>query len=186
MGYMGRTKILGTNPFRKKMQRVKGRTLAGDWLRAVMLDHEQELERILSLMEHGGRFNPPGKFPVLHAVEDVAGCRAGLLEWIREEQKPDHIMAIVVLKVKLNRVLDLAQRSIRRMLGITLRELHGLPESETGRQLGDAAYDAGFEGIIYPRPLKRNRRNLALFMDRIIARKNGLLSSARSPEADAA
>jgi RES domain-containing protein len=151
-----------------------------------MLDHEQELHRILSLMEHGGRFNPPGKFPVLHAVEDVEGCRAGLLQWIREEQQPDHIMAIVVLKVKLTRVLDLAQRSVRRILGITLRELHGLPESPAGRQLGDAAYDAGFEGIIYPRPLKRNRRNLALFMDRIIARKNGLLSSAKSSEADAA
>ena len=76
---MGRTKILSPNPFRSKLRRVKGRPLAGDWLRAVMLDHEQELQRILTLMEHGGRFNPPGGFPVLHAVEDVAGCRAGLL-----------------------------------------------------------------------------------------------------------
>ena len=178
MGYMAATKKLALNPFRKKLARVKGRPLAGDWLRAVMLDHQQELQRILSLMERGGRFNPPGRFPVLHAVEDVAGCRAGLLQWIREEQQPDQIMAIVVLKVKLTRVLDLAQPSTRRTLGITLRELNGLPDSSTGRQIGAAAYDAGFEGIIYPRPLKRNRRNLALFMDRIIARKNGLLSSA--------
>jgi hypothetical protein len=160
--------------------------LKGDWLRAVMLDHEQELQRILSLMEHGGRFNPPGGFPVLHAVEDVDGCRAGLLQWIREEQQPDQVMAIVVLKVKLTRVLDLAQRATRRALGVTLRELNGLPGSAAGRQIGAAAYDAGFEAIIYPRPLKRNRRNLAVFMDRIIARKNGLLSSAPSPGADAA
>jgi len=179
--------MLSPNPFRSKLQRVKGRPLAGDWLRAVMLDHEQELQRILTLMEHGGRFNPPGRFPVLHAVEDVAGCRAGLLQWIREEQQPDQIMAVVVLKVKLRRVLDLAQPSTRRALGITVRELNGLPGSLAGRQLGAAAYDAGFEGIIYPRPLKRNRRNIALFMDRIIARKNCLLSSASSPsEADAA
>ena len=186
MGYMSRTKILALNPFRKKLQRVKGRPLKGDWLRAVMLDHEQELQRILSLMEHGGRFNPPGGFPVLHAVEDVAGCRAGLLQWIREEQQPDQVMAIVVLKVKLTRVLDLAQRATRRALGITLREINGLPDSMAGRQIGAAAYDAGFEAIIYPRPMKRKRRNLAVFMDRIIARKNGLLSSPTSSEADAA
>ena len=69
-------------------------------------------------------------------------------------------------------VLDLAQRSIRRMLGVTLRQLNGLPDSATGRQLGDAAYDAGFEGIIYPRPLKRNRRNLALLSVVILSQRS--------------
>src|SRR5215831_16806391 len=58
------------NPFRKKVRRLKGRAVSGDWLRAVHLDHTRELQSILSLMERGGRFNPPGRFPVLHAVED--------------------------------------------------------------------------------------------------------------------
>lgn len=173
------------NPYRSKLQGVRGRAESGEWLRAVLLDHEQELKSILALMERGGRFNPPGKFPVLHAVEDDDGCRAGMLQWIREEQLPDSIMAVVVLKVKLKRVLDLAQASTRRKLGITLRELNDLHDSEAARQLGAAAYDAGFEGIIYPRPLKRNRRNLALFMDRITARKNGVFSNS-VPEGDAA
>jgi hypothetical protein len=170
------------NPYRKKLQRVRGRAESGEWLRAVMLDHEQELRSILTLMERGGRFNPPGKFPVLHAVEDDDGCRAGMLQWIREEQVPDSIMAVVVLKVKLKRVLDLAQASTRRRLGITLRDLNELHVSRTGQDLGAAAYDAGFEAIIYPRPLKRNRRNLALFMDRITARKNGVFSNSFAGE----
>ena len=178
-------KSRSNNPYRKKLQGVRGRSESGDWLRAVLLDHEQELKSILTLMERGGRFNPPGKFPVLHAVEDDDGCRAGMLQWIREEQEPDTIMAVVVLKVKLRRVLDLAQASTRRRLGITLRDLNGIHDSPTGQQLGAAAYDAGFEGIIYPRPLKRNRRNLALFMDRITARKNGVFSNS-APEEDAA
>ena len=178
-------KSRSNNPFRKKLRGVRGRSVTGDWLRAVMLDHEQELKSILTLMERGGRFNPPGKFPVLHAVEDDDGCRAGMLQWIREEQEPDNIMAVVVLKVKLKRVLDLAESSTRRRLGITLRELNDGQGSPTGQQLGAAAYDAGFEGIIYPRPLKRNRRNLALFMDRITAHKNGVFSNS-IPEGEAA
>lgn len=162
------------NPFRKKLARVQGRPESGDWLRVILLDHEQELRSILQLMERGGRFNPPGRFPVLHAVEDDDGRRAAMLQWIREEQEPDSIRAVVVLKVKLRRVLDLAQRQTRKALGVTLRELNRLPDSPAGRQIGAAAYEAGFEGIIYPRPLKPRSRNLALFMDRITARKNSV------------
>lgn len=162
------------NPFRNKLRRVRGRPESGEWLRIVLLDHEQELASILRLMERGGRFNPPGKFPVLHAVEDDDGRRAEMLEWIREEQRPDSVRAVVVLKVKLERVLDLAQAKTRKALGVTLRELNLVPDSPAGRQIGAAAYEAGFEGIIYPRPLKPGSRNLALFMDRITARKNSV------------
>src|SRR5262245_5791643 len=164
------------NPFRKKLRRIKGRPESGDWLRAVHLDHDQELRSILALMQRGGRFNPPGRFPVMHAAEDNDLCRAGMLEWIREEQTPDRLRAVVVLKVKLTRVLDLAKRSTRRALGVTLRQLNGRERSSTGQQIGAAAYEAGFEGIIYPRPLKPSRRNLALFMDRVTARKNRVFS----------
>lgn len=170
------TKTRSTNPFRQKLRRVKGRPENGDWLRAVHLDHDQELQSILALMRRGGRFNPPGRFPVLHAAEDNDRCRAGMLDWIQQEQTPDRIRAVVVLKVKLTRVLDLAQSSTRKALGVTLRELNGSEDSPTGRQLGAAAYEAGFEGIIYPRPLKPSRRNLALFMDRVTAHKNKVFS----------
>jgi RES domain-containing protein len=171
-----KAKARPNNPFRQKIRRLKGRAESGDWLRAVHLDHHQELESILTLMQRGGRFNPPGRFPVLHAAEDDERCREGMLAWIREEQAPDRIRAVVVLKVKLARVLDLAQPSTRRALGVTIRQLNGREDSPTGQQIGAAAYEAGFEGIIYPRPLKPRRRNLALFMDRVVARKNQVFS----------
>jgi RES domain-containing protein len=171
------------NPFRKKLKLVRGRPETGAWLRAVRLDQEQELQSILGLMARGGRFNPPGEFPILHAAEDDERCRERMLRWIREEQEPDGVMAVIVLKVKLQRVLDLTSGATRRRLGITLRELNNSRTSKAGQQIGSAAHDAGFEGIIYPRPLKPTRRNLALFMDRINAKKSGILGRMESDAA---
>ena len=173
------------NPFRQKLQLVRGRPETGAWLRAVKLDQEQELQSILGLMARGGRFNPPGEFPILHAAEDDERSRERMLRWIQEEQEPDGTMAVIVLKVKLSRVLDLASGATRRRLGITLRELNNPRLSRAGQQIGAAAHDAGFEGIIYPRPLKPNQRNLALFMDRINAKKSGVLGRMAG-ESDAA
>jgi RES domain-containing protein len=173
------------NPFRQKLRSVRGRPETGAWLRAVKLDQEQELQSILGLMARGGRFNPPGEFPILHAAEDDERCRERMLRWIKEEQAPDGVMAVIVLKVKLNRVLDLASGATRRRLGITLRDLNNPRSPRAGQQIGAAAHDAGFEGIIYPRPLKPTQRNLALFMDRIRARKSGLLGRI-SGQSDAA
>jgi len=178
-------KSVAANPFRKKLRAVRGRPETGAWLRAVKLDQEQELQSILGLMARGGRFNPPGQFPILHAVEDGERCRERMLQWIREEQQPDGVMAVIVLKVRLTRVLDLAHGATRRALGITLRELNNPRSAKAGQQIGAAAHDAGFEGIIYPRPFKPDQRNLALFMDRISARKNGVVSTSRG-ESDAA
>jgi len=176
-------KIGKANPFRQKLRSVRGRPETGAWLRAVRLDQEQELQSILGLMARGGRFNPPGEFPILHAAEDDERCRERMLRWIKEEQEPDGVMAVIVLKVKLSRVLDLSSGSTRRRLGITLRELNNSRSPKAGQQIGSAAHDAGFEGIIYPRPLKPRRRNLALFMDRINARKSGLLGRMESDAA---
>ncbi|HVE39735.1 MAG TPA: RES family NAD+ phosphorylase [Planctomycetota bacterium] len=176
-------KLVAANPFRRKLRLVRGRPETGAWLRAVKLDQEQELQSILGLMARGGRFNPPGQFPILHAAEDDERCRERMLQWIRDEQEPDGTMAVIVLKVKLSRVLDLTSGATRRRLGITLRELNNSRSSQAGQQIGAAAHDAGFEGIIYPRPLKPRRRNLALFMDRINAKKSGLMGRIESEAA---
>lgn len=172
------------NPFSKKVEAVRGRAESGAWLRAVKVDQEQELQSIMGLMVRGGRFNPPGQFPILHAVEDDETCRERMLQWIREEQTPEGDMAVIVLKVKLTRVLDLAHGATRRALGVTIRDLNRA-SSIAARQIGAAAHDAGFEGIIYPRPLRPRRRNLALFMDRISARMHGIVGGRRM-ESDAA
>jgi RES domain-containing protein len=176
-------KKTGANPFQKKLKSVRGRAETGAWLRAVKLDQEQELQSIMGLMARGGRFNPPGGFPILHAAEDDERCRERMLQWIKEEQAPGVDMAVIVLKVRLTRVLDLASGATRRTLGITLRDLYNPHSTLAGQLLGAAAHDAGFEGIVYPRPLEPQRRNLALFMDKVAARKNGILSRTRRADA---
>ena len=64
--------------------------------------------------------------------------------------------------------------------GSTIRRSNQLSYTHRGpASLEDVARGvkrAGFEGIIYPRPLKPRRRNLALFMDRVVARKNQVFS----------
>lgn len=182
---MGIPRIRPANPYGRKLQAVRGRPETGDWLRAVRLDQEQELQSIVGLMMRGGRFNPPGEFPVLHAVEDDQRCRERMLRWIEAESEGDGSMAVIVLKVKLTRVLDLAHGATRRALGITLRDLNSPGASAAAQQLGAAAHDAGFEGIVYPRPLKPGRRNLALFMDRVTAKGGGVLGK-RGRSSDAA
>ena len=106
--------------------------------------------------------NPPGSFPVLYAVADDEGCLP--LLGVREDE-PETVIA--VFSVSLSRVLDLADPAIRRRLGITLKDLSSADEPGISQAIGIAAYNEGFEGVIYPRPLNPRCRNLAIFSDRI-------------------
>lgn len=112
----------------------------------------------------GGRVNPPGSFPVLYAVADEDGCRPALAAVGLDE--PETVIA--VFSVSLTRVLDLADPSVRRKLGVTVSDLTtNVEESRVSQTIGVAAYNEGFEGVIYPRPFNPRCRNLAIFSDRI-------------------
>jgi RES domain-containing protein len=111
----------------------------------------------------GGRVNPPGSFPVLYAVADEDGCRPALAAVGLD----DPHTVIAVFSVALSRVLDLADPTVRRKLGVTVRDLTGSEETRVPQSLGVAAYNEGFEGVIYPRPLNPKCRNLAIFSERI-------------------
>jgi RES domain-containing protein len=111
----------------------------------------------------GGRVNPPGSFPVLYAVADEDGCRPALAAVGLAE--PETVIA--VFSVSLSRVLDLADPSVRRKLAVTVKELAEPELTRVSQSIGVAAYNEGFEGVIYPRPLNPKCRNLAIFSDRI-------------------
>jgi len=111
----------------------------------------------------GGRVNPPGSFPVLYAVADQEGCRPLPSSFPADEPEP----VIAVFSVSLSRVLDLADPDIRRRLNVPLEELLNAEEARVCQAIGVAAYNEGFEGVIYPRPLNPKCRNLAIFSDRI-------------------
>lgn len=119
----------------------------------------------------GGRVNPPGSFPVLYAVSDDDGCRPMVPGSDGEE--PETVIA--VFSVTLSRVLDLFDPMIRRRLGISVRDLAGGDESTISQAIGIAAYNEGFEAVIYPRPLNPRCRNMAIFSDRITSNNIQLL-----------
>jgi hypothetical protein len=145
------------------LKSLPGRPESGRWLRAMPAGRLRDLLDPYSESVRGGRVNPPGSFPVLYAVADEDGCRPALAAVGLDE--PETVIA--VFSVSLSRVLDLADGSIRRMLGVTVRDLANGEESRVSQSIGVAAYNEGFEGVIYPRPLNPKCRNLAIFSDRI-------------------
>lgn len=142
------------------LRRFPGRPETGRWLRAMPAGRIRDLLDPYSESMKGGRVNPPGSFPVLYAVADEEGCRPTLAL-----DEPEAVIA--VFSVSLSRVLDLADPSVRRKLGVTVGDLANAEESRISQAIGVAAYNEGFEGVIYPRPLNPKCRNLAIFSDRI-------------------
>lgn len=151
-----------TNLFSPLLKRVRGRAETGRWLRAMPTHRIRDLLDPYSESIKGGRMNPPGSFPVLYAVADDQGCLP-LLGVAQDE--PETVIA--VFSVSLTRVLDLADSAIRRRLGVFLKDLTSADEPGVSQAIGIAAYNEGFEGVIYPRPLNPRCRNLAIFSDRI-------------------
>ena len=140
-----------------------GRPESGRWLRALPAGRIRDLLDPYSESLKGGRVNPPGSFPVLYAVADEDGCRPALAAVGLDE--PETVIA--VFSVSLSRILDLADPTVRRMLGVSVRDLANGEETRVSQSIGVAAYNEGFEGVIYPRPLNPKCRNLAIFSDRI-------------------
>jgi len=149
--------------FSSVLRRFTGRAESGRWLRAMPAGRIRDLLDPYSESLKGGRVNPPGSFPVLYAVADEDGWRPALAAVGLDE--PETVIA--VFSVSLTRVLDLADPSVRRTLGVTVSDLTNVEESRVSQSIGVAAYNEGFEGVIYPRPFNPKCRNLAIFSDRI-------------------
>ncbi|HVE38587.1 MAG TPA: RES family NAD+ phosphorylase [Planctomycetota bacterium] len=162
---------LSISLFGPVLRRMPGRAETGRWLRAMPAHRIRDLLDPHLSTRRGGRVNPPGSFPVLYAVADEAGCRPPLAGLALEESET----VVAVFSVTLTRVLDLAVPGVRRELGVSLRDLLDGDESRIFQAIGVAAYNEGFEGVIYPRPLNPKCRNLAIFSDRISSENIQLL-----------
>jgi RES domain-containing protein len=167
---------LSTNLFAPILRRLPGRPECGRWLRAMPACRIRDLLDPHLSTRRGGRVNPPGSFPVLYAVADEAGCRPPLAEFSSDEPQA----VIAVFSVSLTRILDLADPEVRRELGVTLRDLLEGDEIRISQAIGVAAYNEGFEGVVYPRPLNPKCRNLAIFSERISS-ENIQLLELRTP-----
>jgi RES domain-containing protein len=165
-----------TNLFSPLLHRIKGRAESGQWLRAMPAPRIRDLLDPHLSTRRGGRVNPPGSFPVLYAMADEDGCRPPLLSLPDGEAET----VIAVFSVSLSRVLDLADPALRRRLGVSLQDLLSSDEARVSQAIGVAAYNEGFEAVIYPRPMNPKCRNLAIFSDRISS-ENIRLLELRTP-----
>jgi RES domain-containing protein len=115
---------------------------------------------------HGGRWNPPGSFPVVYTAIDRGTVDRELARLARRAALPIEALLprrLATIEVSLQRVLDLTDASVRRRLGIRAGDL--VAEDWTRTQaLGQAAHDAGFEGVLAPGA--DGGRTLAIFRDR--------------------
>jgi RES domain-containing protein len=170
-----RMRMLSTHLYEPLLRRIRGRPETGRWLRAMPVYRIHDLLDPHLSSRQGGRVNPPGSFPVLYAVADKEGCRPPMTSF------PDDSGTVVaVFSVALSRVLDLADPELRRRLGVPLRELLNPDEPRVCQAIGVAAYNEGFEGVVYPRPLNPKCKNLAIYSDRISS-DNIQLLELRSP-----
>ena len=132
-------------------------------------------------VQTGGRYNFKGTFPVLYLSCDPHTC---VEETLHSAQNTDIEIAarlprtIVAIEVRLNRVLDLTDATLRRRLNVTWRELvapdweilqnlHG-QEAFTQR-LGRLAREVGFQALLVPSAAQRGGKNLIVFVDNVPA-----------------
>jgi RES domain-containing protein len=149
--------------FIHKLSGDLGRPQNGRWLRAMPAHKVHELLDPDENSTRGGRINPPGSFRVLYAAEDEEGCRPRILECLDDSAGT----VVAIFETSLSRILDLTDAWVRRKLGVSVRDLSNGDDPRIAQALGIAAYNEGFEGVIYPRPSRPKCRNLAIFTDRV-------------------
>lgn len=101
---------------------------------------------------NGGRFNPPGGFPVLYMCV-TRPCAVAELRRFGERQPigvegllPRHLYSYDII---LDRVLDLTDAEVRATVGVGLEVLTG-PNWTTCQELGTTAHALGVQAIVSP------------------------------------
>lgn len=101
---------------------------------------------------HGGRFNPPGSFPVLYICQSRP-CAVAELVRLGERQAigVEGLLPRVLYRyeIALDRVLDLTNGDVRAQVGVSVDLLTG-PDWTACQELGVAAHALGARGINSP------------------------------------
>jgi RES domain-containing protein len=101
---------------------------------------------------HGGRFNPPGSFPVLYVCRSRP-CAIAELEQLGERQSigVEGLLPRVLYRYDsaLDRVVDLADDKVRAQVGLDLDVLTG-PDWTACQELGSTVQALGAQGINSP------------------------------------
>jgi RES domain-containing protein len=122
----------------------------------------------------GARRNPPGSFHTVYASLDVETALAEALAHFRHYRLPvakAMPRVIVALEAKFQRVLDLTDGAVRRVLGVSEERMLGEPwreKQKKGREaltqaIGRLAFAANLQGILVPSAARRAGTNLIVF-----------------------
>lgn len=142
---------------------------------AYRIVHRKHRARLLSTegsRRHGGRYNPKGEFGVLYLGESEMVCRAEIRQQVGDPSwlhSGEWICG--VLRLSLERVLDLTDEATLEALGVEKRELmepRG-PEMEGYRltqALARRARAAGFEALKVP-SVTSEGANLVVFVENL-------------------
>jgi RES domain-containing protein len=101
---------------------------------------------------NGGRWNPPGSFPVIYTALDRATVDAEFNRLSRRTGLPASSFLprrLTTIRVALGKVLDLTDARVRRRVGVTPAALTDDDWTRTQR-IGLAAQFLGFEAILAP------------------------------------
>jgi RES domain-containing protein len=122
----------------------------------------------------GARWNPPGGFHTVYASLDVETAVAEALQHFRYFGLPvSKAMprVIVALEAKLERVVDLGDGDVRRVLGVSEKRMLSEPwreEQKQGREaltqaVGRLAFDLDVQALLVPSAARKGGSNLILF-----------------------
>lgn len=123
----------------------------------------------------GGRWNPPGLYRAVYLSLTVACATEEALAQNRRNGLPDiQMMPLVIagVEVRLARTIDLTNREVQKILGVTLEDLVILPlprDTESITQaIGRIAYSAGYEGLLVPSAALSEHQNLVIFPENLV------------------
>lgn len=148
-------------------QRLLSVPLQGKFFRIVSQKHKDEILNTQGSFEFGGRYNSPGVAGVLYLGESKEVCKAE-----RERKSPSSILlpqVIATIKVSLQKVLDLTNPNILKILRIKKQNLLRSNEEEDDgyelpRKLASQAYRNGYEALLVPSATGK-RKNLVVFLN---------------------
>lgn len=98
----------------------------------------------------GGRWNPPESFSVIYTASSVEAVDAEFRRVLASASlfvvRP---RVLAVIRLDLERVLDLRSEDVRRALGIRVEDIVG-DDPSTPRAIGEAAQYLGYEAVVAP------------------------------------
>jgi len=137
-----------------------------NFYRLVNSTYSSGIDEIGPSMLYGARYNPKGEFGALYL-----GIRPECvwLEKLKQVGGNSHALppqTIGGFRVHLKRCLNLTAEAVLKHLGLTVIDLVNPADYNLTQQIGRAARQRGFEGLLVPSAVEPTCKNLAVFKDK--------------------